>query len=366
MNRTIRERIWCRLCNGRMASRFALADTPIANDYAEKPDADAKRYPLELSECSVCLHVQQRFVIDGLFDDYKYVTPATVASYLTPVAKMLRAEYPNAKRVLEIGSNSGVFLDCLTAEGFTAVGIDPANTHASGIKAYFGSREAHNFHVKFDLIVANNVLAHIDDLKDVFKGIEMLLAPDGALIFEVQYFNALVDSGSFDMIYHEHMSYHTIAPLARFLIRNGLVMTRSEFIPQHGGSIRITAKRNSEGWVLEERSINWSQFGSTVHGMRELVREKVAGRKLVLLGAAAKVTTLIHHCDIADSIMYACDDTPQKQGRYIPGTNIQIMPMTALRGEPALLGAWNYESEFRKMFPNNELIAPFSEETVCA
>lgn len=366
MSHAIRERIWCRLCGGRMEHKLSLTPTPVANDYADKPDSAAKCYPLDLAQCSSCKHVQQQFVLDGLFQDYKYVTPATVAAYLTPVAQMLRETYPKAKRVLEIGCNSGVFLDCLEKVGFTAVGIDPATEHRSGVKAYFSSREAQNFHVQFDLIVANNVFAHIDDLRDVFKGIDILLAPAGAVIFEVQYFNALVDAVAFDICYHEHMSYHTIAPLARFLRTVGLVMTKQEFIPQHGGSLRITAQRNGMEAAYSEEPIEWGRFKHCIELMVESIREKVRGRKLVLLGAAAKVTTLIHHCDIAESILYACDDTPQKQGRYIPGTDIQIRPTTELRGEAALLGAWNWEAEFRRMFPNNELINPFAEVAVCA
>lgn len=360
------DRQFCRLCSARVQPAFALTPTPIANNYSEKPDADAKRYPLELMQCSRCHHVQQRYVLKRLFADYAYKTPATVAAHLKPVAKMLRERYPDAKHVLEIGSNNGLFLDCLHEEGFKAIGIDPANSHPMGITAFFHSGEARNFRIKFDLIVANNVLAHIDDLRDVFRGIEWLLADDGALVFEVQYLPALVEAGAFDMIYHEHMSYHSVAPLAPFLSRMGLVMTRVDYIPTHGGSIRVTAQRKGLQEWFSEKPIDWPAFTDRVNDVTKRLRAKLEGRQVVLLGAAAKVTTLLHHAGIVDRILYACDDTPQKIGRYIPGTNIQIRPTEELGEHAALLGAWNYESVWRAKFPNNEMINPFAEEVVCA
>lgn len=359
----IRERLWCRLCSGRMELKLSLKATPIANNYADKPDEGAAVFPLELSECSSCKHVQQRFVIDGLFEDYKYTTPLTVATHLEPSAKLLKERFPDAKRVLEIGSNNGTYLKVLRAQGFEAVGIDPAATGEGNIKDYFNLAWAGKYSAsneRFDLIVANNVFAHIDDLKDVFEGADRVLSKDGAIVFEVQYFHSLVAAGTFDMIYHEHMDYHTLASLAKFLKRMGMVMTGHDFIPTHGGSIRVTASRFGEAIKFWEAPIDWAAFHNKIEKVRANIKTKLNGRKVVLLGAAAKVTTLIYHCGIADHILFACDDTPEKQGRYVPGTNIEIMPTTALRNEPALLGAWNYEKEFRAKFPDNELINPFS------
>jgi SAM-dependent methyltransferase len=363
----IRERTDCRLCSARVRPVFALSPTPIANNYRPHPDASADRYPLELSQCESCGHVQLRHVITGLFDDYKYVTPSAVSTHLLPRAQRLREEYPNAERVLEIGSNNGLNLLCLRAQGFDAYGIDPAATGDYNEVGYFSAAWAESRLVDetYDLIVANNVLAHIDDLHGVFDGIEMLLAVDGALIFEVQSFAALVAMRAFDMIYHEHLDYHTIDPLKEFIRRRGLVMTACERIPTHGGSLRVTVRTSGE-WTKEtDAPTDWSGFADGVNGTKSRVRETLRGRKVVALGAAAKATTLIHHCGIADHILYACDDTPEKQFRYIPGTDIQILPSVNLSGHPAFLTAWNYEKEFRAKYPNNEIINPFAE-TVCA
>jgi SAM-dependent methyltransferase len=303
-----------------------------------------------------CGHVQQRYVFDSLFEDYKYQTPQTVATYLKPFAKRLARDYPRA-RVLEIGCNNGVFLDCLRAAGLNPIGVDPAAVNrADTVIGYFNEDTADLFK-PFDLIVANNVFAHIDDLQSVFRGIQRLLKPDGALVFEVQYLVDLVRSGSFDMIYHEHLDYHTLGPLQKFLRRYGLVMTDRQHIPTHGGSIRITAKWYGVECEIPEEPLDWSLLRKRIDAAKAKLQSQ--GR-MVAFGAAAKASTLINELGIADQIAYCVDDTPQKQGRYIPGTDIRICPVEDLADdERVLLTAWNYEKEIRQRIPN-ELVKPFS------
>ena len=356
---TVTEKTECRLCGGKVVKVFELEPTPIANNYKDQPDEAAERYPLELMQCVDCDHVQQHYVITGLFNDYKYSTPQTVATYLEPVAKRLKQMYPEAKRVLEIGCNNGTFIDVLKNEGFWVIGVDPASTHPSGMKECFTEALSHGFQVKFDLVVANNVFAHIDNLEDVFRGINNVLTDDGAIIFEVQYLIDLLRNGEFDMIYHEHLDYHHLKPLARFLTRMGFVLTEWEHIRTHGGSMRVTARRHGREAILPEEYINFERLKAIVALTKKRVRE-LADEKapLVAFGAAAKATTLIHNFGIADKIAYCVDDTPQKQGRYIPGTNIKILPVSELKNQTVLLTAWNYEKEIRQRI-NNKLINPF-------
>jgi SAM-dependent methyltransferase len=302
----------------------------------------------------VCGHVQQRYVVNGLFRDYKYQTPQTVATYLKPQVEKLAAEYPKA-RVLEIGCNNGVFLDLLLEAGFDAVGVDPATEHPKGLRAYFGEAVANQVG-PVDLVVANNVFAHIDDLQGVFRGVAKILKPDGALVFEVQYLVDLVERGAFDMLYHEHLDCHTLKPLAKFLKRFGLVMTGWEHIPTHGGSIRVTAKKAGKECQLPNERLDWPSLVGKIASAR---RKLKAEGQMVVFGAAAKACTLINELGIADQIAYCVDDTPQKQFRYIPGTDIQIFPTSKLGGEKVLLCAWNYEREIRQKIPN-ELVCPFS------
>jgi SAM-dependent methyltransferase len=308
---------------------------------------------MDLMQCG-CGHVQQRYVISDLFSDYKYQTPQTVATYLQPVVDKLAKEYPGAK-VLEIGCNNGVFLDLLNAAGFDAIGVDPATTHPKAIRAYF-TRESAGRLEPVDLVVANNVLAHIDNLQSVFQGIDRVLKPDGALVFEVQYLIDLMESGSFDMIYHEHLDYHTLKPLQSFLRSQGLVMTEWEHIPNHGGSIRVTAKRKGEECAIFNETLDWEWLRMKINAARDRVK---AEGKMVAFGAAAKACTLINELGIADQILFCVDDTPQKQFRYIPGTDIPIWPVSSLKDEKVLLTAWNYEKEVRQRIPN-ELVNPFS------
>jgi methylation protein EvaC len=307
---------------------------------------------MDLMQCE-CGHVQQRYVVQGLFRDYKYQTPETVATYLRPVVDKLAKEYPKAK-VLEIGCNNGLFLDLLLGAGFDAYGIDPAATHQRALRGYFSEATAGHFE-PMDLIVANNVLAHIDDLQGVFRGIVKLLKLNGALVFEVQYLVDLVKSGSFDMVYFEHCDYHRLGPLKPFLKKFGLVMTSWEHIPQHGGSIRVTAKRHGkECWTPEEK-LDWQGMRDKIDAAKK--RLKAEG-PMVIFGAAAKVSTLISELGIEDQISYCVDDTPTKQFRYIPGTNIQVFPVSRLGNEKVLMGAWNYEKEIRERIPN-VLVHPF-------
>jgi SAM-dependent methyltransferase len=350
----LKERLNCRLCDGNLKPVFALKPSPIANSFPEKPDSGAKKYPLELMQCG-CGHVQQRYVLSGLFQDYKYQTPQTVATYLKPLAAELAGDYPRAK-VLEIGCNNGVFLDCLTEVGFDAVGVDPAADHPKGVKAYFSEESAGRFD-PVDLIVANNVFAHIDDLQSVFRGIDNLLKPYGTLVFEVQYLVDLVKSGSFDMIYAEHTDYHTLKPLRKFLRRFGLVMTNWSHIPTHGGSIRVTARRQGIECRIPEEALDWDGLRLKICAARERV---TAHGKMVAFGAAAKAATLIGELGIADQILYCVDDTKAKQFRYIPGTDIQVLPVDRLGDEKVLMCAWNYEREIRQRIPN-ELVHPFRD-----
>lgn len=356
---TVKEKTDCRLCGGKVRKVFELAPTPIANNYQLDPDESAEKYPLELMQCEDCDHVQQHYVITGLFEDYKYQTPQTVATYLEPVAKRLRQQHPDAKRVLEIGCNNGVFLDVLIKEGFWVIGVDPAANHINGIKECFTEAFSKNLMVKFDLVVANNVFAHIDDLADVFRGINNVLTLDGAIVFEVQYLPDLIRNGEFDMIYHEHLDYHHLKPLARFLTRMGFVMVEWEHIRTHGGSMRITAKRHGREAMLPEEKIDWRRLQSLVDLVKRRMKDVADDNApLVAFGATAKATTLIHNLGIADKIEYCVDSTPQKQGRYIPGTNIRILPVSELKNQTVLLTAWNYEREIRQMI-TNKLINPF-------
>ena len=354
----------CRMCYGESRVMLALTPTPIANSFPAEPDTHAERLPLDVQQCLRCGHVQLRHKVEVDWVDYKYATPEANRKHLTLASIRLRQRYPQLKTALEIGSNNGLYLDELQRVGFEAYGVDPCAK--VGIAAPFSYALAKTL-PPVDLIVANNVLAHVDDLFDVFHGIDTMLKDDGALVFEVQYLPAMIESGAFDMIYHEHRDYHTVGPWVPFLKRWGLVITDVQEIPTHGGSIRVFCERPGLGIQVFDRQLDWRAFKHRIQAAKTAVQRQIVQVEgtLACFGATAKATTLIHHFGLADLIDYCVDSTPAKQGRFIPGTKIPIHGMDMLKERPpeaVLLTAWNFEHEIRAQFPNLNFIVPFTKE----
>jgi SAM-dependent methyltransferase len=345
---------------------LALTPTPIANSFPAEPDTHAERFPLEVQQCLRCGHVQlrQRVTVDWV--DYKYATPDANRPHLANAAKEIRFRYPHFKTALEIGSNNGLYLEELQRVGLDAYGVDPCAK--VGIAAPFSSDLAKTL-PPVDLIVANNVLAHVDDLWDVFRGIDAMLKDDGALVFEVQYLPAMIESGAFDMIYHEHRDYHTLGPWVPFLKRWGLVITRIQYPETHGGSIRVFCERPGRALAVPYEEIDWRAFKARIQRAKTQVQQQVLAvdGPIAAFGATAKATTLLHHFGLTDAITYCVDSTPAKQGRYLPGTTIPICDPAGLRESPpaaVLLTAWNFESVIRAQYPHLHFIVPFKEHTV--
>ena len=353
----------CRMCGGVGRVMLSLTPTPIANSFPDKPDQDAKCYPLDLMQCFTCGHVQLAEFRPVDWVDYRYATPEAVRPHLEQAAAVLRRTYPKAKTILEIGCNNGLYLDVLRKAGFESIGVDPCTL--VGIAKPFTQALARTLE-PVDLIVANNVLAHVDDLHDVFRGIDLILKEDGALVFEVQYFPDLVKAGAFDMIYHEHRDYHTIQPFYSFVKRFGLAIQHCEFIPTHGGSVRIYCERPGVTISQYEEQIDWRAFKHRIVEEKASILAQIAevDGPLVAFGASAKACTLIHQFGIADLIDYCLDSTPAKWNRYIPGTSIQIFgPAGFPVNAPItyLLTAWNFEQEIRAKYPHAHFIVPFKE-----
>lgn len=354
------ERIDCRLCGGATEVKLKLKDTPIANDFQDSP-GDAVKYPLELSECTECEHVQIRHVIpDNIIfnSDYFYQSPEANKPYLEDLASRLATLAPKGLAV-EIGSNNGLFLSCL-AKGFKQViGVDPCGSGTTFWKLPFNPDTARMIlerEGKADLIVANNVFAHIDNLDEVFDGIELLLSDKGFLVFEVQDFTSLAKHGLFDMIYHEHRDYHTINPMLKYLIRKGLYPNIMERIPNHGGSLRFICSYDDYVVYPVNDKIDWDDFKAKIDN----TCGKIIKPGTVLFGAPAKATTLLHNMNNIENIDFCVDDTPIKQGKYIPGTSIKIYPTSKLDGfkGDVLLSAWNYKDVIQKKYPEINFINP--------
>ncbi len=346
----------CRLCFGACRVMLTLTPTPIANSFPELPDKGAPSIPLEIQECMSCGHVQQKYRPEIDWVDYRYQTPEANRRHLRLAADEIRFRYPKAQKVMEIGCNNGLYLEELRNAGFEAFGVDP-NTKL-GIAAPFSSALADTLG-QVDIIVANNVLAHVDDLWDVFRGIDKMLGLDGVLVFEVQDFNELCERGAFDMMYHEHRDYHTVDSLAPFLKRFGLEIDRLQPIETHGGSMRYWCRR----------PYRWRQLSEKIISGKRRLQEQIIDidGTIACFGATAKACTLIHHFGLVDLIDYCVDDTPQKQGRYIPGTNIPIYPTSYLTEVPpdaVVMTAWNFKGVLLDKYPQLHWIIPF-EEALC-
>lgn len=352
----------CRLC-GQSDARvmLTLTPTPLANSFQRRPDRDAVRYPLNVQECIACGHVQLADLAPIRWQEYQYATPEAMRPYLALAAREIRARYPTARTAYEIGSNNGLYLEELHRVGLHAIGIDPCASQ--GIREPFSLSLARQLD-PVDLVISNNVLAHVDDMQDVLAGIDHALREDGALVFEVQYLPRLMAMGACDMIYHEHRDYHTLRPWVNALRRHGFVIVQYQFMETQGGSIRLYCERPGRGVDIPAETLDWRQFTEQITLAKVHLLAQIADTEHVIAyGAPAKACTMIHHFGLADRILYCVDSTPAKQGRYLPGTDIEIRPESALHSDghewPILLMAWNYADMILPRYPGKRFILPF-------
>ncbi len=381
-----RRRSTCRLCSsGGLSKVLSLAPTPLANAFvtAEERDAEQRRYPIELGMCRECGHVQLLDVVDPrkLYEHYVYVSgtsPVFVRHFESYARYVCERFAPTpGGLVVDIGSNDGTLLRFFQKAGSRVIGIDPAKeigeaSRRSGIPVItgfftpeLGARIAAE-HGHADVITANNVIAHIDDLNAVVQGIGHLLSPGGVFVFEVSYLVDVLDKTLFDTIYHEHLDYHTVEPLVPFFARHGLELIEAIRVDTHGGSLRGVVQRaggrHPVGASVGEAIANETRMQMREEGtfrafddhIREigeqlvrLLRElKSQGKSIAGFGAPAKATTLLYQLGIEpDMIDFIVDDSPLKQGRFSPGMHIPVVPAQELydrRPDYVVVLAWNF------------------------
>lgn len=384
----MRTRADCRLCGSRrLEPLFSLGATPLANEFmseAEK-NKDQEHFPLDLYLCLDCGHVQLRDVVDPerLFRHYVYVSstsPVFVDHFRRYAEAMIRtAQLAPGAAVIEIGSNDGALLQWFKQAGMRVLGIDPARAIAAEATARGIETLAEFFDLPLarrlraqgwaaDLVAANNVFAHADDLHTIVEGVAHLLKPDGLFVFEVSYLADVVEKTLFDTIYHEHLSYHTVRPLVGFFARHGMELVEAIRVESHGGSLRGIAKLSGgrfpkqagvEELTALEDSLGLSRpdafrrlFETIQQRRQELVallrRLKAEGKRIAGFGAPAKATTLMFHFGLGPDVLdYLIDDSPWKQGLYSPGHHIPVVPSAWLydpahRPDVVLILAWNF------------------------
>jgi SAM-dependent methyltransferase len=373
----------CRVCaSGQLWEFLSLGDTPLANAFV-RPSASEpeRRFPLALVRCAACGHVQLTVVVraDILFRDYAYASSASspMIDHFRAMAQDLVSRYSaNGMLAVEIGSNDGILLRPLASAGARAVGVEPASNlaavaNAAGLATwneFFTEAIAGRLSSELGrarLVIANNVLAHIDDLDDLCRGLDALLDDEGVFVAEVPYLAELLERVEYDTVYHEHLSYFAVGPLRTLFDRRGLDLFEVERQTVHGGSLRIHVgrpgrHRHRSGLASalaeeEKRGINdrspYLEFARQVTESREALRSMITrlhrdGKRVAGYGAAAKGNTLLNVCDLgADEIEFVVDSTTYKQGLVTPGTHIPIGPerwILERRPDYALLLAWNH------------------------
>ncbi|MAG55179.1 MAG: SAM-dependent methyltransferase [Planctomycetes bacterium] len=383
-------RVLCRGCDAPLTNTLAdLGVHPSANAYlTEDQLAEEERLrPLHARVCGNCYLVQIATVWsqDELFDDdYAYFSSFS-DSWLDHAARLVddliaeRGLGPDSK-VVEIASNDGYLLRNVIARGIPCLGVDPCRNVAevaiaAGIPTevrFFGQETARDLVERgwrADVIIANNVLAHVPDIRDLVSGLRILLARDGVISLEFPHLLRMMDEGQFDTIYHEHFSYLSLTATKRLLERVGLSVFDVERLKTHGGSLRVRvghaatspSVRPSVSEVLAEerragllRMDTYETFGARARSVRTGLRKfledaKARGQAVAAYGAPAKGNTLLNYCGIGrDLVSFTVDRSPRKHGRWLPGSHIPVYPVEYLktaRPDWVLILPWNLRDE---------------------
>jgi SAM-dependent methyltransferase len=386
MTENLRRRDQCRLCDGKkLELALPIKPSPIADAYipASRLGQPQELYPLDLYLCADCGHIQNIDIVNPevLFRDYLFTTSSSAG--LISHFKQYAADVVSGfsvkpgSLVVEIGSNDGSLLRFFKDQGMKVLGIDPARDIAkrateSGVETlpeFFTAALASKIRKDYGpaaVFAANNVFAHADDLADIVRGIREVLADDGIFVFEVSYLLDIVDNYVFDTVYHEHVSYHSIEPLARFFDRLGMQLIDVQRVASKGGSIRGFAQRRPEGkravapvvgQMIEterKRGFNklpvYQEYAQRItdrrNALNRFLDEQIAAGKVIAgYGASTTTTTLMWDFDLTRKISFILDDNPTKHGLYSPACHIPVMPSEELyvkKPDFVVILAWQY------------------------
>lgn len=381
----------CRFCKHELSYEFVdLVNAPPSNSFLTMQQLKEPEvfYPLRLFVCDSCFLVQ--------IDEYKKSVEIFDANYIY-FSSYSRSWLEHAKQyvnmiverfnlnqtsqIIEIASNDGYLLQYFQDKDIPCLGIEPTEGTAhvakeKGIKTiidFFGVRLARNLveqNKKADLLIGNNVLAHVPDLNDFVAGLKIALKPNGVITMEFPHLMQLIDNCQFDTIYHEHFSYLSFFAVKAVFEKYGLTLFDVDKITTHGGSLRIYAKHNEDytknvsnrvSKLIDEeiaKGINnisyYQGFQNKVDNVKYnllafLIRQKKMGKKVVAYGAAAKGNSLINYCGIKRSLIsFAVDISPYKLGKYLPGSHIPVINENELKEykpEYVLILPWNIKDE---------------------
>lgn len=403
----------CRICGSSEVRPFLrLGETALANSYLSERQLSSSEpeFPLEVAFCPKCCLVQLTFVVppELLFKHYLYVTSTsnTFRVHFTQMAESIVRQFGlgSGSLAVDIGSNDGLLLRGFLKFGVKVVGVEPASNvakiaEADGIYTindFFTSAVVDRIlaeNGKADIITANNVFAHTTTIHDIAEDVKRLLKDDGVFVIEAAYLVDMLEQMTFDAVYHEHLFYYSLTTLDYFFRLHGMLIFRVEHVSSHGGSLRVFVKKESSSMPVEQpvsdmlyaeerkgvRSFStYAGFAGRVESARSslvslLRRLKSSGASIAAYGAPAKATTLLSFCNIGkETIDYIVDDSPLKQGLFMPGSRIPIVSQKMLDEKTPdyiLILAWNFADEIlKKTKPYADrgvkFIIPFPEPVV--
>ena len=380
----------CRFCNESLTNIFAdLGTSPLSNAFLTKEMLGnlEKVYSLCVYVCDNCFLVQlpEFEKPENIFQDYVYFSSysSTWLQHAENYVNMMieRFDFNERNQIIEIASNDGYLLQFFKKKNIPILGIEPAANVAKVAKErgiptltkFFSDDTANELkkdNKLADLIIGNNVLAHVPDLNDFVKGLKILLKPNGIITLEFPHILQLIQKNQFDTIYHEHFSYFSLFTTQKIFSFHGLTIFDVEEIPTHGGSLRVYLKHlesenisiNQKVGILLEKEkqfgldniFTYTNFTKNVEKVKEKLQEffitaKKSGKKIVCYGAAAKGNTLLNYCKIGNNFIdYVVDQNPYKQKLFLPGTHIPIKDPDEIRKtkpDYVVIIPWNLKVE---------------------
>ncbi|MBI5740597.1 MAG: methyltransferase domain-containing protein [Nitrospirae bacterium] len=384
----------CRFCGSALETTFVdLGMSPMANSYLEAGQLCQMEpyYPLHTYVCGKCFLVQLPVFEspEAIFSDYAYFSSYSESwlRHAEDYAGMVteRFGFDGSSLIVEIASNDGYLLQYFKQRGVPVLGVEPAVNVAcaaerAGIPTvvkFFGAKTAAELAltegVRADLLVGNNVLAHVPDLNDFVRGMKIILKPRGIVTMEFPHLMQLMEENQFDTIYHEHFSYFSFMTAGRIFAAHGLKIFDVEELPTHGGSLRIYACHAEDGSRPVEARVgdlaerergkgflkleSYLSFGEKVKETKRnilnfMIDDNRRGKSMAGYGAPAKGNTLLNYCGVGtDFIDYTVDRSPHKQGRFLPGVRIPIYhpdKISESRPDYLVLLPWNIKDEIMR------------------
>lgn len=400
MNLEIFKKTSCRVCTKSALKKvLTLGPTPPANAFLTETQINEgeKFYPLDVYFCTNCGFIQLGHVVSPeiLFGNYLYVS-STSKVFVNHFEQFASTVYPklnfNSKSlVVDIGSNDGILLKPFKKLGTKVLGIEPAANIAKIARAedietvsdFFSQKLARGVVKKYgqaDLVTATNVFAHIDNLDEVIKGLDILLKDNGVFIMEAPYLIDFLQKRYFDLVYHEHLSYWSIDSLITLFKRFNMTVFRVEKVPVHGGTIRVFIRRKAslikkdeskfpleksvEKFLAKEKEMKLKEISTYLDYAKKIYENKVKllmllekikrqGKTIAAYGAPAKGNTLLNFFSIGtETLEYVVDDSKFKQGLYTPGKHIPVVPSQWFyekKPDYVLILAWNFAESIMKM-----------------